>query len=439
MRILWGCVVCCWYGAIFLGRAVVAIIAGRPARLPGFAGEYLARGCESLGGAFLKVGQILGTRVDLLPPDAVVALSRLRDDVRPEPFCRLDSVLRTLWESTGVEPVLKIDPVPLASGTIAQVHIGTVSATGKQFAIKVRRPGVGRLLAADVCYIRLFTKVVAHLCWFRRFPISEATGEVCTALQHQVDFAMEVRMLERFRELFADNPNVTIPEVVASRCTADLIVMEYLDRYRPIPSFRDQPERARLAVRTGLRALYKMIFSAGLIHCDLHASNILFNGEGRVALLDFGFVSEMTPNARHDFAEFFLSIACRDGRTAARIVLKTALRVADDLDPIGFERDMQTLIDKTAGRKAADFQVAGFVFELFQVQRRHGIYGSPSFTLPILSLLTYEGLIKDIDPEIEFQQEAVPFVMEALASDTTANAPFRLSVGRSGSEMVSRN
>ena len=191
--------------------------------------------------------------------------------------------------------------------------------------------------------------------------------------------------------------------------------MDYLEGYRPFQDFRDQPEVARSAVQTWLGALYKMIFNAGLIHCCLHPSNILCNDEGQVALLDFGFVSEMTPKAKQDFAEFFLSIAFRDGKTAARIVRETALRIASNLDPVAFERDMQALVEKTAGRKAADFPVAGFVFELFQVQRRHGIYGSPSFPLPILSLLTYEGLIEDLHPDIDFQQEAVPFVMASLA------------------------
>ncbi len=161
-----------------------------------------------------------------------------------------------------------------------------------------------------------------------------------------------------------------------------------------------------------------MIFNAGLIHCDLHASNILCNQNGRVALLDFGFVAEMTSQAKQSFSEFFLAIAFRDGKTAARIVQETALRIGREFSELEFESDMQALVDKTGGRKAADFQVAGFVFELFQVQRRHGIYGSPHFTLPILSLLTYEGLIKDIYPDIDFQQEAVPFVIAALAQNS---------------------
>ena len=415
MRLLWVFLVATWGGCVFAVRAVAALMLGRRQSVPAIAGEVIAGICDRIGGAYLKAGQILSTRVDLFPLDALVALDRLRDRVRPLTFNSLRSVLEPLQGLRGDDGKLEIEPIPLASATIAQVHVGTILHSKERVAIKIRRPGVDRVLKADVCHIRFFTTVVARLPWFRRFPISEATNEVCSALLHQIDFATEARMLERFRVLFAENPRIKIPEVDLARCNGDFIVMECLEGYRPFQCFRDQPELARSAVQTGLRALYRMIFNAGLIHCDLHPSNILCNDEGQVALLDFGFVSEMTPKAKQDFAEFFLCIAFRDGKTAARIVRETALRVAGNLDPVAFERDMQALVEKTAGRKAADFQVAGFVFELFQVQRRHGIYGSPSFTLPILSLLTYEGLIKDLHPEIDFQQESVPFVISAVA------------------------
>lgn len=416
MRLLWVFLVATWGGCVFAVRVGAALALGRRKSVPVIAGEAITKMCDRLGGAYLKAGQILSTRVDLLPLDAIACLDRLRDRVRPLAFNSLRSVLEPLQDSARVVGQLEIEPCPLASATIAQVHTGSVLSSNQLVAIKIRRPGIDRVLKADVRHIRFFTSLVARLPWFCRFPVSEATNEVCSALLHQIDFSTEARMLERFRVLFAENPRIKVPQVDLARCNGDFIVMEYLEGYRPFQSFRDQPELARSAVKTGLRALYKMIFNAGLIHCDLHSSNILCNDEGQVALLDFGFVSEMTPKAKQDFAEFFLCIAFRDGKTAARIVRETALRVAGNLDLVAFERDMQALVEKTAGRKAIDFQVAGFVFELFQVQRRHGIYGSPSFTLPILSLLTYEGLIKNLHPDIDFQQEAIPFVVSALAA-----------------------
>lgn len=415
MRLLSVVVVVAFHMCSFACRSLCALcVSGNP-RLAGLADESVAHACNLLGGAFLKAGQILSTRVDLLPTATIAALEHLRDNARPVRFSELEASLRPLLESSESESQLRIASLPLASATIAQVHIGNQPSTAP-VAIKIRRPGIDRLITTDVRYIRFFTALVAHLPWFRTFPVSEATEEICGALLHQVNFTAEAHMLGRFHRLFSDNTKVKIPEVHLRRCTSEIIVMEYLEGYKSIQEFRAQPEMAKSAVLTGLRALYKMIFNAGLIHCDLHSSNILCNEEGRIALLDFGFVSEMTPKSKQEFAEFFLSIAFRDGKSAARIVRETALRVRGELNLAAFEYDMQMLVDRTSGRKASDFQVAGFVFELFQLQRRHGIYGSPSFTLPILSLLTYEGLIKDIYPELDFQQEAVPFVVASITT-----------------------
>ena len=405
-----------WRVCLFLVQALSIIAMGRGASLSKLWGESLSSICERLGGAFLKTGQILSTRVDLLPPEIVSPLARLRSDVEPIPFSHLEFHPQSLDNlATDCSPI-EIDPIAIAAATIAQVHIGHHQATGQTLAIKIRRPGIVKRLSTDVLYIQRTAKLLARLPWCRQIPVSEATEEVCNALLKQIDFSAESLYLEQFHQLFADDPNIKVPQVDRCRCTSDAIVMEYLEGYRPIHEFRDQPKLVRAAVLRGLHALYKMIFQAGLIHCDLHPSNILCNQYGQVALLDFGFIAEMAPKEKLDFAAFFLSIAVRDGHTAARITRETALRIEPEFDDIAFERDIQSLINRISGLNAADFQVAAFVFELFRIQRRHGIYGSPSFTLPILSLLTYEGSIKDLYPNLDFQREAVPFVLSHYAT-----------------------
>jgi ubiquinone biosynthesis protein len=159
-----------------------------------------------------------------------------------------------------------------------------------------------------------------------------------------------------------------------------------------------------------------MIFRAGLIHCDMHPGNVWCDPQGRVAVLVLGFVAEMAPRQRREFARFFACIAFATGKAAAQTVRDAALRVRADHDERAFARDMQGLLDRTAGRRAGQFQVAAFVTELFEIQRRNGIYGSPAFTMAILSLLCYEGLIKGVDPDLDFQQAAIPFVLGLLGT-----------------------
>jgi ubiquinone biosynthesis protein len=190
--------------------------------------------------------------------------------------------------------------------------------------------------------------------------------------------------------------------------------MEFVEAQGRINNHTIKLTSRRLAVRRALQALYRMIFEVGCFHCDPHPGNLLITVDEVVAVLDFGLVAEFKANDRRAFAEFFYSITAQNGRTAARIVRETALCVPECLDPILLERDLTVLLASCAGKTAAQFQIARFVTELFRVQRAHGIYGSPQFTLAILTLLVFEGVIKEVDPDLDFQQEAIPSVIVAL-------------------------
>jgi ubiquinone biosynthesis protein len=158
-----------------------------------------------------------------------------------------------------------------------------------------------------------------------------------------------------------------------------------------------------------------MIFNEGFIHCDMHPGNVLVAPDGRLVILDAGFMCQLDDSTRRSFAKFFLSIAFRDGSSAACIVRETAQCLPPNLNVRDFDDDITSLIKRVGGLRASDFQVAGFVGELFAIQHKHGIYGTNQFTLTILSLLVFEGVAKQRFPDLNFQQEAVPFVMAALA------------------------
>ena len=161
--------------------------------------------------------------------------------------------------------------------------------------------------------------------------------------------------------------------------------------------------------------LFRMIFAEGFVHCDMHQGNLHLLADGRAVLVDFGFIAELRRTDRIKFAEFFLALAINNGIRCARITLEIARSVPEDFPYQQFEREVAELVDAVSGASARDFQVFRFVTGMFDVQRRFRVRGTTGFMMAILSLLVFEGIAKDVDPDLDFQREAMPFVLRASA------------------------
>lgn len=367
--------------------------------------------CERLGGAFPKLGQILSTRADLLPDDICRGLSRLQDKVAPIAGSVITKIVQAEYKST---PFHEFDPVPFAAATIAQVHRAIRADDGREIAVKVMRPDVQQILMTDCSCFRAAGRVIGLLPQMRGVPVNEALIDTGEILVLQTDLERELLNLERLGQIFADSDCVHVPAVHRDLCTQKILCMDYIPGLRKITD-KDMPERqAEEALTIGVRALFKMIFEIGFIHCDMHPGNILVAPDRRLVILDAGFMTELGTSTRRSFAEFFLAFALRDGQSAAKIVRETAARLPENLDVNAFDSNVSSLVERFGGLRARDFRVAGFVSELFAIQRRYGIYGTSKFTLAILSLLVFEGVAKQRFPDLDFQREAIPFLMTAL-------------------------
>lgn len=376
-------------------------------------GNRLRTSLDALGGAFLKVGQVLAMRPDLFREEIRRPLERLHDHARPCKFNRIP------LESTFKAPLgtvfSEFDETPIATAAIAQVHRATLRHSGLVVAVKIRRPGIERIFSTDLLIAQTFLKFATGLPMLRNLPLREGFAHTSHALQAQTDLRKEANMHRRFRTLFASSHRLTVPGLVENLCSEAVLVTEYIPGLRKLTDPDLDSLIRRAAIETGLHALYKMLFESGLVHCDLHPGNILVDQKGGVVLLDFGFVAELSNEERHAFSRLFMAIAFNDAYAASEIVLETALRIPEDIDKSQLQKDIASLIGNVSGKSAGEFSVAGFVVALFEIQRRHQIYASPAFTMAIVSLMVYEGLIKQYAPDLDFQQEAVPFVMAALA------------------------
>jgi ubiquinone biosynthesis protein len=376
-------------------------------------GQSMTELCTALGATFIKIGQILSTRCDLLPPDVTTPLTSLQDRIKPFAFRYVPAIIQAQLGNPLHEIFAEFEEQPISSASIASVYRARLH-TGQQVAVKVRRPDIVRKVRNDLRLMRFCARIMARLPAMRLVPVVTMIGELGHCIEQQLDLRIEAQNTLHFRACFAQNPLVHIPALSEEYCTEALLVMEFIDDLVRMDALAWEEADYQQALITGLRALYHMIFADGFIHCDLHPGNFYLRKEGHVVILDTGFIATMTPHDRYQFAEFFLSIATNAGPNCARIIYETASYKTKTFDQQGFEQAIIDLIDKNAGSKAVVFQVAPFVAQIFIIQRRFGLRGSTSFTMAILSLLVFEGLAKQFYPLLDFQAEARPILSQVL-------------------------
>jgi len=399
--------------------AVAAPIAAavRLARGRADAARYLAgsavRTLTRLGPTFVKGGQVLGTRRDLLPAALCDALSTLHDSVPPLTAEQGARELSTVYGAELGQVFTAVDRVPVASGSIACVYRGTLRS-GEQVAVKLRRPEISARMAADLALIRHGAALVARLPMFRGIPVRELVDHLCASVLGQLDFDRESTSLDRMRANLRSVARVRVPRRRPDACRPGCIVMDFVPDLDLDTARRCSPAMRRAFAAATLAVMYQMLFIDGFVHCDLHPGNLYFTASGQVVVLDAGFSAQLSERVRRLFAEFFLNMSMGRGVRAARVVIESSLGVRPGADVDSFTTAVADLVVRSSGAAAKDFSLMAFATELFDLQRRYGISAAPEFVFPLLSLLVVEGTIRDLDPEVDFQAAARPVLMRAV-------------------------
>ena len=397
------------------GRMAVIVITTRRSRRAGRLTTELVRMIEQLGGAFIKAGQIVATRVDLVGPTMAGGLNRLHDHVTPMTAAEATSTVRHALGplSGGIADALAGPPV--ASGSIASVYRARLA--DRTVALKVRRPGVGRAIAADLAIIGWLAKAVTRVPAFRRVPIVEITDQIGQCLIGQLDFAAEASSLRQMRDHLTAVPGMYVPAVIPELCGDGVIAMEFVDglthaSIEPLPAPVREAEVAVL-----VRAVYHLLFAAGFVHVDLHQGNTYFRPDGTVVLLDAGFTYKLSREASRSFTEFFGGMIEGEGEACADILYATVRGATSSAATGEFRNGVAELVNRNTGSRVQDFNLSLFCVELFDLQRRCGLFAEPEFIFPMLCLLSLEGLVKNHHPTMDFQIEAAPYVMQSLLAE----------------------
>jgi ubiquinone biosynthesis protein len=374
-------------------------------------GERLRRALEDLGPIFVKFGQVLSTRRDLIPVDIADELARLQDRVPP---FSTDLVLRTLERAFGkpVDDVFaSFERQAVASASVAQVHFG-VLPDRREVAVKVLRPGIDRIIGRDLALLDTAAGLMEAV-WVdgRRLKSREVIAEFEKHLHDELDLLREAASASQLRRNFRDSALLRVPEVYWDWCTTEVMVMERM-RGTPISqvaALREQGIDIPRLSRTGVEIFFTQVFRDGFFHADMHPGNILVGPDGRYIALDFGIMGTLTQVDKDYLAQNFLAFFRRDYRRVAQAHLDAGW-VPPDTRIDEFESAIRTVCEPIFDKPLKEISFGKVLLRLFQTARRFNLEVQPQLVLLQKTLLNIEGLGRQLDPDLDLWKTAKPFL-----------------------------
>jgi len=394
------------------GNAVLDVLSAKAGRSRAV---RLREALETLGPIFVKFGQVLSTRRDLLPVDVADELARLQDRVPPFPS---EQAIAEVERGLGrpVDAVFaSFERQPQASASIAQVHIATL-ASGEEVAVKVLRPGVERAVARDVALLEMGAQIMERV-WAegRRLKPREVVAEFAKHLEVELDLLRESANASQLRRNFQDSTLLLVPRVHWDYCSQRIMVME---RMHGTPISQVGELRAKgvdipALARAGVEIFFTQVFRDGFFHADMHPGNIFVSTEGatsgRYIALDFGIMGTLSDNDKNYLAQNFLGFFNRDYRRVAQAHLDAGWVPADTrIDD--FEAAIRAVCEPIFARPLKEISFGRLLLRLFQTSRRFNVEIQPQLVLLQKTLLNIEGLGRDLDPDLDLWKTAKPFL-----------------------------
>jgi len=383
-------------------RSFVLILVGRELR------DLLI----DLGPAFVKVGQILSMRADLVPVEVTVALTTLQNQTRPFDSRKVPKLIEEAFSRSVDQLFEYFDMHPIASASIAQVHRARLW-DGREVAVKIRRPGIVRQVHNDLRLLGVIAKLMSAIPATHLLPLTDFVKEIGKPILGQLDFKREADNIRKFRANFQLVEYITMPVLIEELCTSSILTTEFLDGLKKVTSVNSGVYEREIAALAGLRALYKMIFLDGFVHADMHAGNVFLRSFGEFVILDMGLVTELSNSQLRAFVEFFFGLVNNQGKVCARILHESATHCAVESNRDGFENAVVDLVSKHSRLSSKEFEITRFVFGLIEIHRRFGVRASMNFMTIVLSMVVFDGICKLLYPALDFQREARPFLIAA--------------------------
>lgn len=364
-------------------------------------GRHLRLALEELGPTFVKLGQLLSMRHDILPADITQELGKLQDSVRPFPY----SAAKTLIESEFGEKLdvlfAEFDEEPVASASIAQVH-RAVLRSGKKVAVKVQRPEIEEVVRLDLKILKSMARFLdRHTKYAELYDFTGIAVEFENTINDEMDFIKEGENADTLRQNIGQDEGVTVPRVKWIYTTKRVLTMEYFDGMKI--SDHNALEQAGIkreeVARRLATSLSNQILRDGFFHADPHPGNIQVLPDGTVVFLDLGMVGRLTEARKRSITDFFIGVVLRDSRKVVDAIVDMGA-ITSQIDRKHFQEDVHTLIDRYLTMAMQDMKIDAFLLDILQVAYANHVRIPHEFTLLARMLGTLQGLLEKLAPEI---------------------------------------
>ena len=378
-------------------------------------GERIRLILEELGPTFIKVGQMASTRPDLLTDDIIDELEKLQTHAPPFPFQEAKAIIEAELGVPVGEVFAKIDREPLAAASIGQVHLG-VLMSGEHVAIKVQRPNIANKIATDFEILKeLASLAELRIEWAAKYRAREVVDEFAMMISKELDYLVEAQNSKRIQKQFSDDGLVKVPNIFEQYSTSKVLVMEYIEGVKLseiIEGASAQFDPRKIADHLA-RLTFEQVLINGFFHADPHPGNILVREDNQIVLLDFGMVGRLTQAMKENFGMMLIHMIQEDTAGMVEYLLKMG-DTPETVDHSALQDDVDLLMDKYYRVALSEISLADAIRELFHIIQKHQISLSPDYTTLAKTLLTLEGTIEQLDPDLSIVEVAKPFGQQLM-------------------------
>ncbi len=372
--------------------------------------ERIRCALEDLGPTFVKFGQIMSLRPDLLPSELIDEISKLQDEVAPVEFTQIKDAV----EKDTLQPLQELfsifDAEPLAAASISQVHRGVLKDDGRIVAVKVQRPGIRSKIKTDLDILAAIAEQLhERIEDLKTYDLPNIVRVTRRNLLHELDFKREARNMKIAKSHAAEHPGIYIPEVYEEYCTERLLVMEYVQgtKLKNIkPESLTDPEAL---AKEGLRAAIKQILDDGFFHADPHPGNLLITNEGRICLMDWGMTGRLSERDRYELIDFLKSVVDRDSEA----LVYALLRISDAeyiINQRDLERELLDILDSYYSVPIKEMNIGKLLMSITELLRTYRLRLPPDLVIMIKALVTAEGTARLIYPDLDVVSEAKTYI-----------------------------